>query len=83
MTVIQLPGAAYVPRQDDWVSPKDCLQSAMDAGLRDVVIVGRMISGAIVLWSSQPDADTAIGLLHRGINRISEAEQVAPEPDQV
>jgi hypothetical protein len=55
-----------------------CLKNAMDAGLRDVVIVGRAISGEVIVWGSQTDADCVIGLLTRGVTFLANAEQGEP-----
>lgn len=76
--VVTMPGVLRLT-EDHFVAPERCLQSALGAGLRDVVIVGRSISGRVECWSSSPDADTAVGLMHRGISWLSCSEMVAAD----
>ena len=76
--VVILPGA-FVPAIERPTPCADVLRSALDAGLRDVVVVGRGIDGSIALWASQVDADAAIGLLMRGVSELARAEQEAAE----
>lgn len=56
------------------------LQGAIDAGVTDVIIVGRDRSGAPYVASGLPDADKAVGMLMRAVNMIAGA---TIENDQV
>ena len=71
-----LPGVFRADFDTD-VSATTIFKSAMDAGLKDVGIVGRGIDGKISVWGSSPDTDNTIGLLTRGINWLSGTTQIA------
>lgn len=63
--------------------PGAVLQSAMDAGLKDVAVVGRGVDGSLTVWGSHPDADITVALLVRGCQWLAAAAQVPmpPEPE--
>ncbi len=56
--------------------------SALNAGLMDIVVVGRSLKGELCLWGSQADADAVLGLLVRGLNWLAEKQQVPMDEDQ-
>lgn len=58
---------------------KTIIQSASDAGLKDIAIVGRGLDGEISVWSSHTDADQAIGMMMRGVNWLASVTQVSGE----
>lgn len=78
--VLVLPGV-FRPDQEKDCEAASCLRGAMDAGLQDVVIVGRALSGSIEVWSSAADADRAIGLMHRGLRWFADGTQMPSEPE--
>lgn len=55
---------------------ENILKSVADAGLQDVAIVGRTLSGEITAWGSQPDADATIGLFMRGASWLANCRVV-------
>jgi hypothetical protein len=75
--VCTLPGVFRADLEEP-TPPAKCLQSALDANLKDVAIVGRDGAGQIVLFGSHPDADATIGLLTRGAVALAGFEQVPP-----
>lgn len=78
--VVVLPGVFRADQEAD-CDVNSCLRSALDAGLQDVVIVGRSLSGSIEVWSSAADADRVLGLLQRGVHRLAEGQQLPAEDD--
>lgn len=77
--IVSLPGIYRADMIED-CDPRTVLVSALDAGLKDVVVIGRSLSGSIEVFSSQSDADQSIGLMMRGVAYLSTAEQV-DEPE--
>lgn len=79
--VVSLPG---VFRADlaDGDDPRSVLTAAMDAGLKDVAIVGRALNGSIEVFGSQADADLTIALLFRGANWLADSVQVEEPADE-
>lgn len=73
--VITMPGV-FRPEATPDTNAQACLRAAIDAGLDDVVIVGRDLKGDICLFGTANDADKSIGLLHRGIVYLADALQV-------
>lgn len=78
--VVHLPGV-FCAKLEEAIPVSKVLASAMDLGLKDVVYVGRAITGEIIVGGSQPDADAAIGLLTRGITSLVTSEQVHLETE--
>jgi hypothetical protein len=78
--VVVMPGVFRADQEADCEATA-CLRSAMDAGLRDVVIVGRALNGGIEVWASAADADRAIGLMHRGLSWLTAGEQLPADDD--
>ena len=73
--VVSLPGV-FRPDLAEDSQPDEVLASAMELPLRDVVVVGRNLSGDIEVLTSQVNADLAVGLLMRGVNYLASSEQV-------
>lgn len=80
--ILPMPGATFRAKPAEATAPEDALKGALNAGLLDVAIVGRTISGDITVFGSQPDSDAAIGLLTRGITFLAGAQQIAPDEDE-
>jgi hypothetical protein len=78
--VVSLPGVSRHDLVDD-TPVNDVLASAIELPLSGVVVVGRNLNGDIEVLSTQADADTAIGLLMRGVRWLASAEQIE-EPAQ-
>ena len=78
--VVPLPGI-FRPELEQATPVDRVLSCAMDLGLKDVVYVGRAITGQIIIGGSHPDADAAIGLLTRGITSLATSEQVHLETE--
>ncbi len=49
------------------------LQTAIDKGNTDVVVVGRARRGELYLAGAAPDADKTVGLLMRAVNMLASA----------
>lgn len=52
------------------------LQAAIDAGVTDVIIVGRARDGQFYFAAECPDADAVIGKLMRGVATLADCEVV-------
>lgn len=68
--ILKFPGV-YRPDLEKEVTPKAVLEGALRCGLRDVAIVGRALSGEIVVATSSPDPDAGVGLLMRGVTWLA------------
>lgn len=79
--ILPLPGILYRPDPEFKSDVKSVLDSAADAGLKDVAVVGRGVNGVVEVFGSNSDADQTIGLLTRGIAFLSALEQI-DEPDE-
>ena len=76
-----LPGVLRTDLEEP-TPPAKCLQSALDANLTSVAIVGRSVTGELHVYGLSTDADTTIGLLMRGATNLATCEQVpAPEAE--
>lgn len=80
--ILPLPGATFRAEPAKATAPEDALTGALNAGLLDVAIVGRTISGEITVFGSQPDSDAVIGLLTRGISFLANAQQIDLDEDE-
>lgn len=68
-----LPG---VERRDLTCGPTEAsrvLEAAIEAGVTDVVIVGRGRDGELYVAGSCPDVDRSIGFLMRAVSLLSES----------
>lgn len=80
MTVVAFPGVERRDLGGD-VSPKDVLLAANDAGLGDVIVVGRDRAGAFYLAASDGNADAVVGKLFRAAQWLAERELELDDDD--
>jgi hypothetical protein len=75
-TIIVMPG---VERRDLAGNPTpsvNVLQAAIDAGIEDVIIVGRDRAGSLYVAGAPPDVDRSVGMLMRAVSVLSECQVI-------
>lgn len=71
-TIIVMPGVERRDMCGERTSDEDVLQSAIDNGVTDVIVVGRDRSGDLYIAGAPPDIDKLVGTLMRAVARLSD-----------
>lgn len=58
------------------LSAAKVLARALELNLLDAVVIGRNGRGDIEVLSTQPDTDTVVGLMMRGVQYLTKAAQI-------
>lgn len=58
------------------VPSAEVLQSAIDKGVMDVIIVGRSRDGSLFIAGAPPDVDKAVGMLMRAVSVLAASDIV-------
>lgn len=69
--VFVMPGVERRDLAGVEVPSEQVLQSAIDKGVTDVIVVGRSRNGDLYLAGAPPDVDRAVGILMRAASTLS------------
>lgn len=73
--ILQIPNISRADLLED-TRIENVLKSVTNTPLTQIAVVGKDLQGDTIIWGTHADMDATIGLLARGLSRLSQRTQV-------